>query len=304
MMAILLDGVVLGLQLAVLGVGISLVFGLSGVLDLAYGAKIVAAAVVGSELLAADVVPWMALATVVVVAAGLSLAVDRTVLAPVHRRVGEARVVLSLLVTLAVAFVLDGIVVSTRPLAALTLVVGGAPVEVLGVTMRRGSLLAAGVALAALVVAFVLLQGTRLGRAIRCVIQDVEGAQLCGIEPGRVRTVVVLLSGVLAGLVAITQGLAASVGTADGFDLTILAVVVAVVGGLGRVGGAAIAGVILGVVHALATATLGASGTWVVLLLAAVVTILVRPEGVVGPGGWRLWRHRAPGSAPSGEMVP
>lgn len=286
-MAIVLDGLVLGLQLAVLGVGVSLVFGLSGVLDLAYGAKIVVAAVVGSELLGAGGTRWWVLPAVVLVSTLLSLSVDRTVLTPAHKRSGEARVVLSLLMTLAVAFVLDGMVVSLRPHAALSLGVGGAPMEVMGVTMRRGSLVAAGLALVVLVATFLLLQATRLGRAIRCVIQDDEGAQLCGVEPGRVRTLVVVLSGALAGIVAITQGLSSSVSTADGFDLTILAVVVAVVGGLGRVGGAVVAGILLGLVHAVATALLGASITWVVLLSAAALTILVRPEGVLGLEGWR-----------------
>lgn len=286
-MAILLDGLVLGLQLAVLGVGVSLVFGLSGVLDLAYGAKIVVAAIAGSQLLSAGGARWWVLPTVVALATVLAVGVDRSVLAPVHRRTGEGRVVLSLLLTLAVAFILDGLVVSLRPHASLSLAVSGPPVDVLGVTMRRGSLVAAGVAAAALASAFLLLQSTRLGRAVRCVIQDEEGAQLCGIEPDRVRTIVVVLSGLLAGVVAITQGLTSSVGTADGFDLTILAVVVAVVGGLGRVAGAVVAGAILGVIHAVATELLGASGTWVVLLLAAALTIVIRPDGVLGVEGWR-----------------
>lgn len=293
-MAIVLDGIVFGLQLAILGVGVSLVFGLSGVLDLAYGAKIVVAAVLGSELLRVGGTRWWVLPSVVLAATLLAFMVDRTVLAPAYRRSGEARVVLSLLLTLAVAFVLDGVVVSVRPQAALSLPIGGAPVDVLGVSMRRGSLVAAGLALGALSVAFLLLHATRLGRAIRCVIQDEEGAQLCGVEPGQVRTIVVVLSGALAGVVATTQALTSSVSVAAGFDLTILAVVVAVVGGLGRVSGAAVAGVLLGVVHASATAWLGASATWVVLLLAAAVTILMRPEGVLGAVGWhRPTRPRA-----------
>lgn len=284
-MAVVLDGLVFGLQLAVLGVGISVVFGLSGVLDLAYGAKIAAAAILGVVALEIGLPMGVALATVVATTALMALLVDSTVLAPVHRRQGESRVVLSLLLTLAVAFVLDGLLVGARPHAALTLTLAGGPVEVLGVPMRRGSLLASALSVGALVAAFLLLQATRLGRAIRCVIQDEEGAQLCGIEPARVRLVVVTLSGLLGGVVALTQAASSSVTPTSGFDLTILAIVVAVVGGLGRVAGAAIAGVVLGLVHAVATAALGASLTWVVLLLAAAVTIVLRPEGVLGVTG-------------------
>jgi branched-chain amino acid transport system permease protein len=285
--AIVLDGVVFGLQLAVLGVGLSLVFGLSGVLDLAYGARIAAGAVLG--VMAVEVgglhgwsATVMSSAVVVATVTALGMLVDRTVLLPVYRRTGEERVVLSLLVTLAVAFVVDGVLVGARPHAALTLTVAGGPLEVIGVPMRRGSLVAAAVAATALALAFVLLHATRLGRAIRCVIQDEEGAQLCGIEPARVRLAVVLVSGILGGVVGVTQALRSSVTPTDGFDLTVLAIIVAVVGGLGRVAGAVVAGLVLGVVHAVATATVGASGTWVVLLTAAAITIVVRPEGVLG----------------------
>lgn len=281
-MAVILDGLVFGLQLAVLGVGISIVFGLNGILDLAYGAKIALAAIFAASLMEAGLPQWGAVVIVLATSLLVGIAVDTSVLAPAHRRAGEARTVLSLLVTLAVAFLLDGILVTFRPHTALTVTVSGGPIEIFGTPMRRGSFLAATIAVAALTGAFLLLQTTRLGRAIRCVIQDVEGAQLCGIEPSRVRIIVVALSSLLGGIVALTRAASSSVTPTSGFDLTILAIVVAVVGGLGRVAGALVAGVLLGLAHAIATALVGASGTWVVLLLAASLTIVLRPEGVLG----------------------
>ena len=67
-----------------------------------------------------------------------------------------------------------------------------------------------------------------------------------------------------------------------GFDLTTFALIVAVVGGLGSVAGAFLAGVILGVVDTVSAHYIGEYITAIVLLAAAALTILVRPRGLLG----------------------
>jgi branched-chain amino acid transport system permease protein len=282
-MAIVLDGIVFGLQLALLGVGMTLVFGLGGVLNLAHGQLVVVAALLAATLIGSgwSILPAVALA--IAVAAGLAVAIERTLMRPVYARRGEVRVVGGLLVTLAFAFVIDGLAITLRPFTALHLRVDAPAVTLLGVPMRASSLLASSIALVALALLAGFLRLSRAGKAIRSVIQDEVGAQLCGISPPRVRTAVWALSGGLAGLVAVTQGLNASVGATAGFDLTILALIVAVVGGLGRVSGTVSAALLLGVVHAVATHHVGAFVTIVILLAAAVVAIVVRPSGLAAP---------------------
>jgi branched-chain amino acid transport system permease protein len=281
-MAVLLDGVVFGVQLGLLGAGLTLLYGLAGVVHLAYGQLVVVAALAAAAVL--GVGGGLVVAGAVAVATGAvgALLVDRTVLAPVHRLPGEERVLVGLLVTLGVAFAVDGVLVATRPFASLSVSVGGGAVDVAGVPMRAGSLVAAAIALVCVALLVGLLLGTRTGRAVRSVLQDETGARLCGIDPVRMRTLVVVAAGSLAGVVAVTQSLSTSVGSASGFSLTILALIVAVVGGLGRVGGALVAGLLLGVVHAGATAAVGTSLAYVLLLLATGLTLVVRPSGVLG----------------------
>ena len=74
-------------------------------------------------------------------------------------------------------------------------------------------------------------------------IQDEVGARLVGINPAAVRTLIFALSGALAGLVAETRSMTSPVAVTAGFDF-ILALIVAVVGGLGSVAGAFLAGVL------------------------------------------------------------
>ncbi len=281
-MALVLDGVVFGLQLALLGVGLTLIYGLGGVLNLAHGQAVVIGAIAGAVSIAAGAPVPLALGVVILAAAVFAWVLDATLMRPVYRLTGERRVLLSLLLTLGVAFLVDGILITSYPFTALSLAVPLPAIEVLGVRMRSGSLVASALALVTLLGLFVWLRFTRFGRAVRSMIQDEDGAALCGVNLSLTRTVVFVLSGVVAGMVAITQSLGSSVGATAGLDLTILALIVAVVGGLGRVSGALVAGLVLGIVHAVASFYIGAFVTFVILLAVAMLAIVVRPAGIVG----------------------
>ena len=166
---------------------------------------------------------------------------------PVYRRRGEPRVLLGLLLMLGVAIIIDGFLVWRYPIEALSLRIGGDAIEILGVRMRTGSLLASAIALGRRVRCSPLFfRFATTGKAVRSVIQDEEGAQLCGVNPAAIRSLVFTLSGVLAALVAVTRSMTSPVTVNAGIDFTILALIVAVVGGLGSVSGAFLAGVLLG----------------------------------------------------------
>jgi branched-chain amino acid transport system permease protein len=281
-MAIVFDGIVFGLQLSLLAVGLTLIYGLGGVLNLAHGQFAAVAAIVGARLIGNGVGVLPAIGTAVVVAGALAFVIDATLMRPVYRLRGEARVLLSLLLTLGVAFTIDGLLIYHYPFTLLSLTVPGPSVNILGITMRSGSVVASLVALTALVSLIVYLRYTRTGKAVRSIIQDEEGARLVGIDPTRMRTLVFVLSGSMAGLFAITQALISSVGATSGLNFTIFALIVTVVGGLGRVSGALLAGLLLGLVHAFASFHIGAFMTFVILLMAAIAVILVRPSGILG----------------------
>ena len=145
MRAVVFDGVVLGLQFGLLGVG--LVYGNWGVLNLAQGQLAVLGAIVVALRIDAGSAVVPAVLTGLVVAGTVGLTLDLTLMRPVYRRTGEDRVLLGLLLMLGVAFIIDGVLVWRYPIEALTLRIGGEPVDVLGVRMRTGSLLASAIAL-------------------------------------------------------------------------------------------------------------------------------------------------------------
>ena len=282
MRALILDGIVGGLQLGLLAVGLTLLYGLGGVLNLAHGAIAVAAAMTTSLSMDAGLPAVAAVALGIVVAMAIGLLLDQTLMRPVYAMEGEGRVLLSLLLTLGTAFVIDGVLGWRYPNEALSLRVGTGSLPVLGVRMRIGSLVASGIALVSIGAVIGFLRGSRLGRAVRSVIQDEEGARLIGVDPARVRTLIFGLSAALAGLVAVTQSMTSPVTVNSGLNFTILALIVTVVGGLGSATGALLAGILLGIVNALSAYWIGAYITSIILLAAAAATILVRPAGLLG----------------------
>lgn len=282
MKAAILDGIVLGLQFGLLGVGLTLVFGLGGVLNLAHGQLAVAAAIIAALAMDAGAAAVPAAGLGLVCAAAVGLVLDLTLMRPVYRLHGEQRVLLGLLLMLGVAFVIDGFLVWRYPVESLSLRISGDPVPILGVSMRVGSLVASAITVAAGAVLLAFFQLSRLGRAVRSVIQDEEGARLCGINPALVRTFIFALSGALAGLVAVTRSMTSPVTVSAGIDLTTLALIVAVVGGLGSISGAFLAGVLLGIVNTVSSFYIGTYITTIVLLVAAAVTIVLRPAGLLG----------------------
>ncbi len=282
MTAVVLDGIVLGLAFGLLGVGMTLVYGLGGVLNLAYGQMVVLGAIVVMLVMEDGVATILAAIAGILAVAGVAVLLDLTLMRAVYREHGEERTLLGLLLTLGVGFVIGGLLTWRYPSGALYIYIDGDPVSILGVPMAIGSIWASVIALLVAAVLLLFFGLTTFGRGIRSIIQDETGARLVGINPSFARTVIFALSGALAGIVAITQSMSGPLAVNAGVELTTFALIVTVVGGLGSVAGAFLAGVLLGIVDNVSAHYIGEYVTAIVLLAAAALTILVRPRGLLG----------------------
>jgi branched-chain amino acid transport system permease protein len=214
-------------------------------------------------------------------AGALGLAVDRTLLLPAYRYRGEERLLLGLILTLGFSFVIDGLLNWKFPEFSLTFQLPVPLVEFAGIPMRTASLAASLIALAVFAALFAFLKLTLLGKSIRSIIENEVGAELCGIDPSRTRTLIVCLAAMMAGVAGVTQGLFSSLGTEMGPEFTILGLLVAVVGGVRSINGTLAAGILLGIVNAFASHYVGAYVAYIILLSFAMATILVRPAGLL-----------------------
>ncbi|MER3460434.1 MAG: branched-chain amino acid ABC transporter permease, partial [candidate division GAL15 bacterium] len=191
------------------------------------------------------------------------------------------RLLLALILTLGASFALDGLFTLRFPNVALSLRLTNPSVEVLGVTVRTASLAVGALSLATFGLLLAFLKGTRLGKAVRCIIQNEAGALLCGVDVEQARTVTLFASGALAGVAALGQGFFSYLGPDMGPEFTILSLIVAVVGGVRSLAGTFLASLLLGVVNAALSYWVGTYLTWIALLAVAVATLLVRPEGLL-----------------------
>jgi branched-chain amino acid transport system permease protein len=285
MEAVLIEGFLLGIQLGILGVGLTLVYGLGGVLNLAHGQFAVLAAVVVSLLSESGLAIGLAALIGIAALALLGAAVDLSLMKPVYRLQGEPRILLGLLLMLGVAFVIEGFLTWRYPIEALRIQIGSQPLDLFGQKIRTGLVLAATIAVVVGLLLALFFRRSTYGRAVRSVIEDEVGAQLCGINPSSTRTFVFAISAGLAGMVGVTRSMSSPVDVSAGTELTIFALIVAVVGGLGSVSGAFVAGVLLGIVKELSSFYIGSYITTIILLAVAALTIVLRPSGLLGTVG-------------------
>lgn len=272
-----IDGIARGLLFAILGVGITLVFGLGGILNIAIGIFAIIAAIAAVVALGAASNVVAASITGVVLVGFLGLAVDRTVLSQVYRSEGEERILLGIFVTLGLAIFLEGVLYVYYPLS-YSLPLGVPSLDVLGISIRGSTQVTIVASIIILTLLFVFLRRTYLGKATRTVFQDEMGAELSGIEPRRIRSLIFVLSTVIVGIAGILYSFSRQVTVGVGFELTIFALIVAIVGGVRSLRGTAVAGVFLGLVVTYANWLIGAYVAKVILFVVAIIVLIIKPE--------------------------
>jgi branched-chain amino acid transport system permease protein len=279
----ILDGVVLGAILSLIAVGLTLIYGLADVLNLSHGEILVAGTVAASVLLQYIGLPlFLSLAAGVLVTIGAGVFIEKVVLRPVYTLEGDERVLLGLYMTLAFSILLHGILITTFPTAYLTVNLPTPTIELNGIRVRTAQIFAGAFSSVILAILFLFLKRSWTGMAIRSLTQNEVGALLVGINVKRYRLLVFVLGSLLVALAGIIRSIVATVGPENGFEFTILALLVCVVGGIRSVYGTIVAGLRIGVVYSFLVYLIGTYLAYVALLAVVMVTLLVRPYGIVG----------------------
>lgn len=266
-----------GLFLALLGVSITLVFGLGEVLNLAFGMI----AVVG---LLASVTVINSLASLPlgvvagILAAGLlGLTIDKGLLTFIYQYEEEERIQLGIFVTLGVTLFLEGVLINYYSLT-YSFPVSLSPITLGGVSVASTTIVTILATSGLLIAIFAFLRFTETGTAMRTVFQDEVGAVVCGIPVRRMRTMIFVLSSLIAGAAGMIYSLDTGVSVSSGFHLTILGLIVSISGGVRSVGGAVVAGILLGFVQTYTNFFLGSYVAEIVLFVIVILMILANPE--------------------------
>jgi branched-subunit amino acid ABC-type transport system permease component len=271
--------------IAIGAVGFTMQFGITNVINLAYGDVMITSAFVAYVLNHAGVSIWVGLLAGALWGALLSFLLNRVLYGPFLRRGTSpiGMVIVSLATGIMMSNVLLAIVgpdnVSYIQSAGTTLRLGG-----ISLTAEQVAII--GIAVALMLAIHGLLTYTRLGKAMRATAANPSLARACGIPTVRVVDIVWLLTGAMcgvAGTVAAMNSDSFAVSNGAGFLITILAA--AVLGGAGQPYGAMLGAVLIGEVTELSAAVLSPEYKQVVAFAVLVAVMVLRPQGLLAKVG-------------------
>jgi branched-chain amino acid transport system permease protein len=279
---ILVSGLVTGSVYAVFALGLSLVYGISRVLNFGYGSLYMLAAYLAFVLTDRFELGYPAVLTILLPAMfAIGIALESAIVRPLRRHRNWKMA--TMMVTLGLALVLDNaeLVIfgpdqkQLTPLFEGTLTLGSLALDYQDITV----FVIAMVTVAALEA---FLKYAPLGQAMRAVAQDMQGARMVGIRVNRVFALAFGLSTALAGVAAVLLAPVTLVSPQGGWPLFLKAFVIVVFGGLGSTRGALVAALFLGVTESAVVFLFDATWIMPVWLLILLLVLMARPRGLFG----------------------
>ncbi len=274
-------GVVTASILAVAGVGFTLQFGVTNILNLAYGDIMTAAAFVAYLVTSAGISVWVALVVAAAFGAVFSVLLNRGLYTPFVRR--GTRLFGMIIVTIAVSLVVQNSLLAIFGANFFTLKMARpSSVHMAGMVFTTVQLAIIGIAVVAMLLIHLLLRYTKLGKAMRATATDPDLARNCGIATDRVIDLAWAISGALCGLAGVILVMnVTSFTDTTGAQFLIPIIAVAVLGGIGQPYGAMLGALVIGLASELAAAVISPDYKDVVAFVILVIVLLARPQGIL-----------------------
>lgn len=279
---VLASGLTLGAMYSVAAVGLALVYGAFGMLNMAHGAILTFGGYASYYVITRLGLPlFMGLPAAIVVGAVLGLAIYLSLVrGMLSARTFETNIFIA---TFGVGLALENLVLvlfGAYPAPQPLMLTGGVSIGNVVVPVQNIMILGASIVLMCLTGAW--LGRSRMGRAIRATAQNRDAAQLMGVEVQTVYAMVLALSGALAGVSGIMVSSLTSLSPTMGGDPMLKAFIICVVAGLGNVYGTMAAAFILGLVEASSQYVFGTRFGFSTLLVLVIITLVWKPSGLFG----------------------
>ena len=275
-------GLVTASVLAIAAIGFTLQFGVTDVLNLAYGAVMIAGAFLAYVLNQAGLNVWLGLVVAVIACSIGSVLLNVGVYAPFQRRGASpiTMVIVSLGMTLIIEFGVQALAGGTSVSYTMS---QGPSVTADGLVLSTVQLVVIGLSLLVMAGTHVLLRYTKLGKAMRATAANKSLARNCGIRTGRVITITWAVTGGLCGLAGVVFAMDAGSFDATATDLFLILILAATfLGGPGQAYGAMLGAVVIGLATEVSAAYITPSYKYVIAFVALLVMLGVRPTGLLG----------------------
>lgn len=277
----LFNGVLLGGFYAMSAMGLSLVFGVLRLVNLAHGALLILGAYLAILISSRTPLPLpVAALSAVLLAAVIGYVLQRHLLTAMLVRGANG----PLVATFGLSLVTSGLVsmrFGSDPVSIQT-ALGTAGWNLAGLDVRAVYALAFAVAAVLSVALHLVLTRTRLGGAVRAAAADPRTADLIGIDVQTLYAVVFAVASALTALAGLAVGVAFSVSPQSGTAYLLVAMAVVVIGGVGDVLGTFVGAVLLGVVQTVAAEQLGGGYRDLAVYILFFLVLVVLPRGLFG----------------------
>jgi len=275
-----LNGLSYGVLLFLLSVGLTLIFGMLDIVNLAHGSFYMLGAYAGLSLVAATGSFWLALALAPVAVGVVGALIERSCLRPLYRRPPLDQVLL----TFGFIYLFEDLVKwiwggRIRSIPSPALFSGSVTILHATIPSYRLFVIAFGLVMAGAL--WLLIERTRLGAIVRAGVFDAEMTAGMGINIDRVFTWVFAGGAALAGLSGVVAGPIQSAYPPMGASILIPALIVVVVGGLGSLKGSLAGSLVIGQAETFGKAWLPGASMLIIYVVMALV-LLLRPHGLFG----------------------
>jgi branched-chain amino acid transport system permease protein len=282
-----INGLFLGSIYALFALGYTLVFGVLDILNLAHAAVFMVATFVAVALVGHGLHILLALPLAVLFAGLLGLVLERVAFRPLRARTDSN--ISGLISSLAAATIIEAVALEIWGPNITRFPFGTLPegpanqIRLLGGTVSRLQLTIIAVAVVLVLALTWLVQRTRLGREVRAVAESPRAARVLGVDVDRAIAAAFFISSALGGAAGVLYGLAFNSISPDmgrGVELKGLAVII--LGGMGSMPGAVLAGFALGLIEVFVVANLGGSWRDAISFAGLFLFLVLRPRGLMG----------------------
>lgn len=275
-LALAINGLVWGLIIALIALGLSIIFGLLDIINVAHGDFFMLGTVFAWVIVTATGNYWVAFLIVPILGLLLGGAIERGLLRPI-----EDSAALSIVAAFGLSLILqEGVRATFGATPKRILDPIGLTFPIFNLQYEVYRLFAAGVAIVAIVGFFLFLHRTKFGTWMRAVRQDKEMAIAMGVPANRVFVVTFALGTSLAMFGGVVAAPITSVEFRLGLDVLPLCFIAVIVGGLGNLPGTAAAAVLLSVMEGIITSFAAPTTARIVSLILMSVVLLLRPQGL------------------------
>jgi branched-chain amino acid transport system permease protein len=283
----IVDGILTGGVYALMAAGLSLIFGVMDIINIAQGVMVILGGYLSYVLsvhLGIDLLLGLFITVPVMFALGVAMEFL------FMRRLREAdRTSMSILITFAVAILIEGSLSAIFGIDYVQLHASyvDQSLHVFGFYLPYIYLIGFALAIALLAGLYYLLYRTKFGRAVRASLQNRTAADLIGINVNRVRTISVGIGISLTAVGGVVYGATNAFNSNSGYDLISRLLAIVILGGLGSIGGAMIAAVLLLVINDVVSVAWSPTWAPLVYFAALVVVLSIRPQGLFGKAAVR-----------------